>query len=253
MSIDAVASSMMRMLLFLTNALAKQKSCLCPTLKFSPPSVTTASDHIKHEKKQLFVFFSCWSINPALKLTFEGTKIISSVGEFSYLSTESSRQSFHHVLQLSDLECLPQAIVRARPLRIQIKSAIHVMGHVMCVGKKPKISFWLHGTKMYNNTHTYYALFFNALTPFPDVLVKWHFGQNTSVTQYKSIFFDHVIALLFIAAYFWGWSFSHFTPQHNVLLRWSSASSAPNCAQFCLCWCFSPLQPVSLLPTHPLS
>lgn len=47
MSIDAVASSMMKMLLFLTKALAKQKSCRCPTLKFSPPSVTTASKH-KH-------------------------------------------------------------------------------------------------------------------------------------------------------------------------------------------------------------
>lgn len=47
MSIDAVASSMMRMLLFRTNARAKQKSCRWPTLKFSPPSVTTASGH-KH-------------------------------------------------------------------------------------------------------------------------------------------------------------------------------------------------------------
>lgn len=43
MSIDAVASSMMRMLLLRTKALARQKSCLWPTLKFSPPSVTTAS------------------------------------------------------------------------------------------------------------------------------------------------------------------------------------------------------------------
>lgn len=43
MSIDAVASSMMRMLLLRTKALARQKSCLCPTLKFSPPSVTVAS------------------------------------------------------------------------------------------------------------------------------------------------------------------------------------------------------------------
>lgn len=43
MSIDAVASSMMRMLLLRTKARARQKSCRCPTLKFSPPSVTIAS------------------------------------------------------------------------------------------------------------------------------------------------------------------------------------------------------------------
>jgi len=43
MSIDAVASSMMKMLVFLTKALAKQNSCLWPWLKFSPPSVTIAS------------------------------------------------------------------------------------------------------------------------------------------------------------------------------------------------------------------
>lgn len=43
MSIDAVASSMMKMLVFLTKALARQKSCLWPWLKFSPPSVTIAS------------------------------------------------------------------------------------------------------------------------------------------------------------------------------------------------------------------
>lgn len=43
MSIEAVASSMMRILLLRTKALARQNSCLCPTLKFSPPSVTTAS------------------------------------------------------------------------------------------------------------------------------------------------------------------------------------------------------------------
>lgn len=44
MSMEAVASSMMRMLLLRTKALARQNSCLCPTLKFSPPSVTTASE-----------------------------------------------------------------------------------------------------------------------------------------------------------------------------------------------------------------
>jgi hypothetical protein len=43
MSMEAVASSIMRILLFRTKALARQNSCLCPTLKFSPPSVTTAS------------------------------------------------------------------------------------------------------------------------------------------------------------------------------------------------------------------
>lgn len=43
MSMEAVASSMMRMLLFLTKARAKQKSCRWPWLKFSPPSVTMAS------------------------------------------------------------------------------------------------------------------------------------------------------------------------------------------------------------------
>lgn len=43
MSMDAVASSMIRMLLLRTKALARQKSCRWPTLKFSPPSVTTAS------------------------------------------------------------------------------------------------------------------------------------------------------------------------------------------------------------------
>lgn len=46
MSMDAVASSMMRMLLLRTKALARQKSCRWPTLKFSPPSVTTASVEI---------------------------------------------------------------------------------------------------------------------------------------------------------------------------------------------------------------
>ncbi|TNN71174.1 hypothetical protein EYF80_018522 [Liparis tanakae] len=44
MSMEAVASSMMRMLLFLTKARARQKSCRWPRLKFSPPSVTTASE-----------------------------------------------------------------------------------------------------------------------------------------------------------------------------------------------------------------
>lgn len=44
MSMEAVASSMMSILLFRTKALAKQNSCLCPTLKFSPPSVTVASE-----------------------------------------------------------------------------------------------------------------------------------------------------------------------------------------------------------------
>lgn len=43
MSIDAVASSMMKMLVFRTKALARQNSCLWPWLKFSPPSVTIAS------------------------------------------------------------------------------------------------------------------------------------------------------------------------------------------------------------------
>jgi hypothetical protein len=44
MSMEAVASSMMSILLFRTKALARQNSCLCPTLKFSPPSVTVASE-----------------------------------------------------------------------------------------------------------------------------------------------------------------------------------------------------------------
>lgn len=44
MSMEAVASSIMSMLLFRTKALARQNSCLCPTLKFSPPSVTVASE-----------------------------------------------------------------------------------------------------------------------------------------------------------------------------------------------------------------
>lgn len=43
MSMEAVASSMMRMLLLRTKARARQKSCRWPTLKFSPPSVTIAS------------------------------------------------------------------------------------------------------------------------------------------------------------------------------------------------------------------
>jgi len=43
MSIDAVASSMMKILVFRTKALARQNSCLWPWLKFSPPSVTIAS------------------------------------------------------------------------------------------------------------------------------------------------------------------------------------------------------------------
>lgn len=43
MSMEAVASSMIRMLLLRTNARAKQNSCRCPWLKFSPPSVTMAS------------------------------------------------------------------------------------------------------------------------------------------------------------------------------------------------------------------
>lgn len=47
-SMDVVASSMMRMLLFLTKALARQNSCLWPWLKFSPPSVTMASRGKQH-------------------------------------------------------------------------------------------------------------------------------------------------------------------------------------------------------------
>lgn len=43
MSMEAVASSMMKMLVFLTKARAKQNSCLWPWLKFSPPSVMMAS------------------------------------------------------------------------------------------------------------------------------------------------------------------------------------------------------------------
>lgn len=46
---DAVASSIIKMLLLRTNARAKQKSCRCPTLKFSPPSVTMASVTTKRE------------------------------------------------------------------------------------------------------------------------------------------------------------------------------------------------------------
>lgn len=37
--------------------------------------------------------------------------------------TKSSGQRLHHVLQLSDLEGLPQPVVGARPLWIQIKPA----------------------------------------------------------------------------------------------------------------------------------
>lgn len=44
MSIEAVASSMMKMLVFLTKARARQNSCLWPWLKFSPPSVMMASE-----------------------------------------------------------------------------------------------------------------------------------------------------------------------------------------------------------------
>lgn len=43
MSMEAVASSMMKMLVFLTKARARQSSCLWPWLKFSPPSVMMAS------------------------------------------------------------------------------------------------------------------------------------------------------------------------------------------------------------------
>ena len=42
-SIEAVASSMISILVLRRNALAKQNSCRCPTLKFSPPSVTMES------------------------------------------------------------------------------------------------------------------------------------------------------------------------------------------------------------------
>ena len=52
MSMDAVASSMMRILLFRTKARAKQKSCLWPWLKFSPPSVMQASENT-HEQTSL--------------------------------------------------------------------------------------------------------------------------------------------------------------------------------------------------------
>lgn len=44
MSMEAVASSMMKMLVFLTKARARQNSCLWPWLKFSPPSVMMASE-----------------------------------------------------------------------------------------------------------------------------------------------------------------------------------------------------------------
>lgn len=61
MSMDAVASSMMRMLLFLTKARARQKSCLWPWLKFSPPSVTMASEggKIKYRKTKHKCVFIC--------------------------------------------------------------------------------------------------------------------------------------------------------------------------------------------------
>lgn len=44
MSMEAVASSIMKMLVFLTKARARQNSCLWPWLKFSPPSVMMASE-----------------------------------------------------------------------------------------------------------------------------------------------------------------------------------------------------------------
>lgn len=44
MSMEAVASSIIRILLFRTNARARQNSWRCPWLKFSPPSVIMASE-----------------------------------------------------------------------------------------------------------------------------------------------------------------------------------------------------------------
>ncbi len=55
MSIEAVASSIIRMLLLRTKARARQKSCLCPKLKFSPASVTTAS----RERHTYMMLYSC--------------------------------------------------------------------------------------------------------------------------------------------------------------------------------------------------
>ena len=45
-----------------------------------------------------------------------------------HLRTESSGQRFHHVLQLGDLQRLPEAIVGARPLRIEIEPAARGQG-----------------------------------------------------------------------------------------------------------------------------
>lgn len=52
MSMEAVASSMMKMLVFLTKARARQNSCLWPWLKFSPPSVMMASENSPGEGEQ---------------------------------------------------------------------------------------------------------------------------------------------------------------------------------------------------------
>ena len=48
LSTEAVASSMTRMLDFLRNARAKQKSCRWPMLKFSPPPTTGESARKRH-------------------------------------------------------------------------------------------------------------------------------------------------------------------------------------------------------------
>lgn len=53
-STAAVASSKMRTLVFLSRARAKQMSCLCPTLKLSPPSLTSCeSPFVKAENVRI--------------------------------------------------------------------------------------------------------------------------------------------------------------------------------------------------------
>lgn len=87
MSIDAVASSMMRMLLFLTKARAKQKSCRWPTLKFSPPSVTTASARRQSSAANRF----CLLIN-AFKTDFRQGRLFEHLALQAALSPCSSAE-----------------------------------------------------------------------------------------------------------------------------------------------------------------
>lgn len=152
MSIEAVASSIIRMLLLRTNARARQKSCLCPTLKFSPPSVTTASGE-KHT--YCMMLYSCSDLpNITLKIkpnasgsSWKGQKtpafhhnrkfslrikimrwltlwcqpILMRAEQLErIILTQSSWECFYHILQLGDFKCFPKPVISTSALGVKI-------------------------------------------------------------------------------------------------------------------------------------